>query len=436
MALAVSRSAPGPVVHGRPVLVLAVVYLLWPLYQSLDYLSVQPFAEVTDTVNYVASIFAYDWLLLNILLSLKIPLLQRALPYDFRVRAHIFTSIAIGLFLAWHVVYYLFLNPKLITVVSWGLLAVVPAMLVVAALWVPMPGFRWLHQTPTQDPGRRYDAMKTVHKVFSAFLVVMVYLHILDAKIIGVASPASSFGFTFLFAFTAAAFVLTRVRNLLLPTLQVVSVTRRGGLTHLKLTTSRRLRYRAGQFAFLRFQRPELRGEEHPFSFTSVPGDVEFAIKDVGDFTKKLALLGPGDRVKVNGGFGAFRPSRGTRGRAFIGTGVGVAPVVSLMKDLVAHPPRGPVTCIVSAASRDDLVEPEWWDQVPTLLPQVKLRVLLGDRGDPPFSEALFAAELGRPQDWDYYLCSSEKVRTIVLGILDALKVPPRRIHYENFALG
>jgi predicted ferric reductase len=420
----------------RPVLIVTVVYLLWPLYQSLDYISVQPFAEAADMVNYVASIFAYDWLLLNILLSLKIPVLQRALPYDFRVRAHIFTSIAIGVFLVWHVVFYLFVNPKIITVVSWALLAVVPVMLVVAALWVPMPGLKWLHKKPQRDPGRKYDVMKNVHKWFSAFLVVMVYLHIIDAKIIGVASPASSFGFTFLFAFTAAAFVATRVRNLLLPTLKVVSVTSRSGLTHLKLANSRRLRYRAGQFAFLRFQHPALRGEEHPFSFTSVPGDVEFAIKDVGDFTKKLSLLAPGDKVKVNGGFGAFRPGKRPRGLAFIGTGVGVAPVVSLLKDMVAHPPRGPVTCIVSAASRADLVEPGWWDQVPTLLPQVKLRVLLGDRGDPLFSEALFAAELGRPQDWDYYLCSSEKVRRVVLGILGGLGVKPRRIHYENFALG
>ena len=42
----------------------------------------------------------------------------------------------------------------------------------------------------------------------------------------------------------------------------------------------------------------------------------------------------------------------------------------------------------------------------------------------------------GDPARYDYFVCSSDKVRSILLGQLSSLKVPSRRVHYETFGLG
>jgi predicted ferric reductase len=418
-------------IRKTPILIVLVLYLVWPLYQVLDYIGVQPFANAVDMANYGASILAYDWLLLNVLLSLKIPLLQRALPYDFRIRAHIVTTIGITAFLGWHALYYLVLNPKEISLVTWSLVVVFPLLIFFSLRWISLPGFRWLAKGS-------YDVLKLVHKVLYVVLAALAYVHVIDAKVIGVASPASSFGFQLLFVAAVGAFVLARVHNLLLPMMTVEEVTTRGGVTEVTLVGNRKPRYRAGQFAFLRFQHPELGREEHPFSFTSAAHEpaVTFAIKNVGDFTAKLPNLAVGDRVKVNGGFGAFRPPRTNVPLVLIGTGIGAAPLVSILKELVEHPRTEPLHCIVSANSRDDLVDPDWWDRLPGLLPGLKLRVLLADQGAPLFSEQLMRDELGDPTAYEYFLCSSDRVRKILLGILIKLRVPSNKIHYEGFTFG
>jgi 3-phenylpropionate/trans-cinnamate dioxygenase ferredoxin reductase subunit len=367
-------------------------------------------------------------------------LLQRLLPYDFRIRAHVLTTMALTVFLAWHTVYYVVVTPKDLTLTTWVLMVTFPLLVLLSVLWIPVPGMKrfrtWLLSGAKTAATKGYDLLKVIHKGLYIVLAALTYVHIVDAKIIGVASPASSLGFQVLFLITLTAYVWTRVRNRLLPTVEVVSVASHGGITRLTLTNHPRLRYQAGQFAFLRFAVRGLRGEEHPFSFVSAGHEdtLEFAVKHVGDFTKKLAGLVPGDKVRVNAGFGSFSPRSKLHRAVFIGTGVGAAPILSILKDLAARGHQGPLTGFVAVSRRDELIDPHAWEQLRQRLPGLDLSVLVSSEGAPRLEAVL--ARLKDPAECDYWLCASDKVRRDLVRILRTLEVPAAQIHFEAFSLG
>jgi len=64
-----------------------------------------------------------------------------------------------------------------------------------------------------------------------------------------------------------------------------------------------------GQFAFLRVKKSGLT-EPHPFTLAGrgEEGQVRFAIKPLGDFTKRLREnIAEGDKIQIEGGYGRFR---------------------------------------------------------------------------------------------------------------------------------
>lgn len=113
-----------------------------------------------------------------------------------------------------------------------------------------------------------------------------------------------------------------------------------GNTVELKLKPkSRRMMYEPGTFAFIR--RPLGAGGEairefHPFSISSSPTErfLRFSIRMVGDFTRSLQTLKPGDPIEVFGPFGGFTPHRYGEYRRLvcIGAGIGITPFLSMMR--------------------------------------------------------------------------------------------------------
>jgi len=421
---------------------LAVLYGILPGIQVVVYLAGLPFADLTDTLNFGASIVAYHWLLANVLMSLKLPLLQNSLPYDLRIRLHVWSTLGLTVFLAWHAVYTIFLKAKEIDVVSWSLLGLFAGLLFLSVLWIPLPGLKALR---TKLMGslkfgfwKSYDWLKASHKVLFFALAALSYVHIVQAEITSMVPAPSAWAYQGLFLITAVAFFWTRIHNLTLPRLEVRSVETVGGIVRLDLAPHPRLSYRAGQFAFLRFDHPALKGEEHPFSFTSArhEASVGFAIRALGDFTAKLPQLQPGDQVRVNGGFGAFHPAKGREPLALIGSGIGAAPLVSILKEVERREPQREVVCLLSVNRREELLEQEALEALRQTMPNLKLRIFVYEEDGQLYGPELLARELLEPGRYRFYLCSSDKVRGIVVGALKTLGVKPRKIHFEAFNLG
>jgi len=94
--------------------------------------------------------------------------------------------------------------------------------------------------------------------------------------------------------------------------------------------------FEPGQFAWLQARRSAFALTYHPFSISSSaehPERIRFSIKEHENFSRDIAELLPGDTMYVDGPFGAFvLPATGPI--VFIGTGVGVTPLLSMLETL------------------------------------------------------------------------------------------------------
>ncbi len=97
------------------------------------------------------------------------------------------------------------------------------------------------------------------------------------------------------------------------------------------------LRHEAGQFAVLKIEAPGLR-EPHIFTIASSPEDphLKFFIRDLGDWTARLQGTDiTGTRVRVEGPYGEFAPTRAVDGpTVWIAGGVGITPFLSAIAGL------------------------------------------------------------------------------------------------------
>ncbi|EKD83815.1 MAG: oxidoreductase FAD/NAD(P)-binding protein [uncultured bacterium] len=113
-----------------------------------------------------------------------------------------------------------------------------------------------------------------------------------------------------------------------------------------------RFNFLPGQFAFISFDNPEIRHEEHPFTIASAPSDgnaLQFMIKASGDWTKKLAAVKEGNPARVSGPFGVFSAYRHEiSSLVMIAGGIGVTPMLSTLRELSHEKSDMPIKLIWS----------------------------------------------------------------------------------------
>ncbi len=208
----------------------------------------------------------------------------------------------------------------------------------------------------------------------------------------------------------------------------------------------RTLAFAPGQFAWIRLN-PSIGAQEHPFTIASsahVGLWTEFTIRHTGDFTNELRQLRPGSPVWVDGPHGAFTLDlRRCTGLVMIAGGVGITPMMSMLRTLAHRRDRRPHRLVVVARTLDDLL---FRAELTELQRRLDLTVIELLRAPPPswtgasgaVDEELLTALLPgafRRNQLDYYLCGPPAMVTDVLTVLDGLDVPQPRIHTEQFDL-
>jgi predicted ferric reductase len=208
----------------------------------------------------------------------------------------------------------------------------------------------------------------------------------------------------------------------------------------------RTLAFAPGQFAWIRLN-PSIGAQEHPFTIASsahVGLWTEFTIRHTGDFTNELRQLRPGSPVWVDGPHGAFTLDlRRCTGLVMIAGGVGITPMMSMLRTLAHRRDRRPHRLVVVARTLDDLL---FRAELSELQQRLDLTVIELLRAPPPswtgasgaVDEELLTALLPgafRRNQLDYYLCGPPAMVIDVLTVLDGLDVPLPRIHTEQFDL-
>jgi predicted ferric reductase len=137
------------------------------------------------------------------------------------------------------------------------------------------------------------------------------------------------------------------------------------------------MRFEPGQFAWLTLDRSPLRIREHPFSFSSSAERsdvVSFGIKELGDFTSTIGEHEPGTRAYLDGPYGAFSYERNEApGFVFVAGGIGITPILSMLKTLADRRDQRPMLLIYANPNRD---ETAFLDELDELQGRLDLRIV------------------------------------------------------------
>ena len=201
----------------------------------------------------------------------------------------------------------------------------------------------------------------------------------------------------------------------------------------------------AGQFAWLNLGHKPFSLTEHPFSITTPPSarpQIGFAIKESGDFTNHIGGIKAGTRAYLDGPHGSFTTvGRESGAVIMIAGGVGLAPMVGILSDLIDKKYPNPVHLIYgnriesqimyrekldAAAAEIDLrtdyvlAEPPdgWTGKTGNLTPDILRSCLPADR---------------MPTNGLYLICGPSGMMTAVEQALIDMGVPTDRIIAERF---
>ncbi len=188
-----------------------------------------------------------------------------------------------------------------------------------------------------------------------------------------------------------------------------------------------------GQFAWLRMSQSPF-AEEHPFTISSAAQDgtrPTFTVRHRGDWTsQRLAALWPGDVVWLDGPHGGMTPNHRTTGLVLIAGGVGITPMMSMVRTLARHGDPRPVRMILADRPGEMLFR----DELATLQTQLHMDVTETRRA--PITPEWLATTLPgqfRRDQLDYFVCGSPRLVEDTTSALDALGIPERRVHTELF---
>lgn len=184
----------------------------------------------------------------------------------------------------------------------------------------------------------------------------------------------------------------------------------------------------AGQFAWLRLaSHPQ--AQEHPFTIASGMNArrVELVIRHRGDFTRAIRSLPAGRRVWLDGPHGAFTVDDTMSRVAMVCSGVGIAPMLSILRTAADRGDRRPHLLIQYAARPDDML---FREELKDLAERIDLELLEVDEPDPIGAAR---AATTTPERWHWFVCGPPQMVRATETALSGAGVPITRINTEHF---
>ncbi|NOQ88261.1 MAG: oxidoreductase [Gammaproteobacteria bacterium] len=201
--------------------------------------------------------------------------------------------------------------------------------------------------------------------------------------------------------------------------------------------------FKPGQFAWLTLRDSPWHVKEHPFSFSSSShlDRLEFTIKELGDFTRTIKDTPLGEVAYLDGPHGVFSVDLypNAPGFVFIAGGVGVAPIISMLRSLADRHDNRPLWFIYSNNCWQDVI---FREELELLKERLNLRLVHVLTDPPPDwkGESGFVTQKllqkilpDDAQNYECFLCGPKPMSETVQQGLSYLKVPLGQIHFELF---
>lgn len=298
--------------------------------------------------------------------------------------------------------------------------------------------------------GARYEVWRLLHGLTAVLVAGLGVLHALRAGRYS-ADPVLGWVWIGFFALAMAAlawiYVLAPLRRWRRPwrVAAVAPAAARTWTVTLAPEFDGRLDYKAGQFAWLNIGRGVFSLNENPFSISSAPSagrEVEFVIKELGDFTRTIGQIRPGTRAWLEAPHGhlTHEGHADAPGIALIAGGVGIAPLIGILREMAATDDPRPCVLLYGNRTEAQIVARDELDRLGARPGTEVVHVL----SEPPegwtgatglIGADLLRAEFADParREWLYILCGPPPMLRSVEDELIALGIPARRILSEQF---
>ena len=380
--------------------------------------------------------------LYSILLSARIPWIERSIGQDRLIRWHR----TLGPYSLWmiftHVLLvtigYSMLDSTNIWIEFWNITFtmswMVPALLGFAfMMMIGVTSYRKIR-------GKlKYETWWTIH-LYAYLGIALSFMHQIETGAMFVGKPATQALWITLHLVTLAIVVWFRVlqplRVSIRHNLRVERVIIENHNTISVIMKGKRiddLGARGGQFFGWRFLAKHYWWESHPYSLSASPHNdrLRITVKYLGDHSRWMANLKPGTRVLIEGPYGVFTADQATGSSVtLIAGGVGITPVRALLEEL---PAPSDITLIWRASTDADLM---LRDEVERLAGQhnASIHYLVGSRHDVFLDSETLLRCAPNIRTSDVFLCGPEAVVEQAVASAKALGVRSSQIHAEAFA--
>ena len=203
-------------------------------------------------------------------------------------------------------------------------------------------------------------------------------------------------------------------------------------------------RFRPGQFGWLTVWATPFKITGHPFSFSSsaavTDGRVEMSIRNLGDFTNAIRKVERGQRVYLDGPYGAFTIGNPADMHILIAGGIGITPMMCMIRTLADQRDRRPVLLLYGNRDWESVTFREELEVLKEKLDLTVVHVLSdpppGWTGERGFVTAeLLQRHLPPPyHEHEYFICGPNVMMDAVETTLRHLGVPRSKYHSERYS--
>lgn len=396
------------------------------LFDAAGHLPVETFGGLA------AGVTAFGLMSLNLVLAARVRVLERALGgLDKLYFAHKWLGLSALVFIFLHETVDLEVKGQGATTglsktaAEAGDLVFVP-LLVLGAI-------SFLKRVPFLNFELPYAWWRLSHRFMGVIFAVGVF-HQFFVKLPFDNSAMVSTYLTWMGLFSVCAFAWSQVAPLVQRRkYEVTSISRETGATVIQMTPiGPPLRRTAGQFVLLGFARTGLR-EPHPFTLSASPDDgvLEFSIKPLGDFTKRLRdTVEVGDKAFVRGAYGRFEGAKGSQRQIWLAGGIGITPFLS-MADSLTTDGNADIDLIYCVRDRAEAVGLDRLEAVASRDSGFRLHVHTSVDAGRLDAEALLA--MVDPAGASFWFCGPTALRKSILKGLAARGKSPKSVHFERF---
>lgn len=202
--------------------------------------------------------------------------------------------------------------------------------------------------------------------------------------------------------------------------------------------------FKPGQFGWLTVWGSPFKITAHPFSFSSsaaaADGRVEMTIRNLGDFTSEIQKIPQGLRVYLDGPYGAFTMGNPADMHVLVAGGIGVTPMMSLIRTLADQADQRPVILLYGVRDWESIT---FREQLEALKARLKLTIVYVPQ-EPPAGwtgeQGFISGEVLRRHvpppyaEHEYFICGPGVMMDAIEKALSEMQVPMSKYHSERYS--